>query len=145
MDITQADLKPEGQAGERRAFVLIPGAGGTAWYWHRVAELVSAAGHDAIPVDLPGDDPAAGLPQYAKLVTDAIGSRADVIVVAQSLGGFTAPLVASRVPVRAVIFVNAMIPRPGETPGAWWGNTGWAQARTAAAEQRGYSADFDLA
>ena len=35
-------------------FVLIPGAGGTAWYWHRVAPLLREAGHEAIPVDLPG-------------------------------------------------------------------------------------------
>ena len=35
-------------------FVLIPGAGGVAWYWHRVVPLLTAAGHEAIPVDLPG-------------------------------------------------------------------------------------------
>jgi len=49
-----------------------------------------------------------------------------------------------RVPTRQVIFVNAMIPRPGETPGAWWDNVGWEQARTAAARRNGYSPDFDL-
>ena len=38
-----------------------------------------------------------------------------------------------------------MIPRPGETPGAWWDNTGWAGARVAAAEQGGYGTEFDLA
>ncbi len=26
-------------------FVLIPGAGGAAWYWHRVVPLLRAAGH----------------------------------------------------------------------------------------------------
>jgi pimeloyl-ACP methyl ester carboxylesterase len=48
------------------------------------------------------------------------------------------------VPARQVIFVNAMIPRPGETPGAWWDNVGWEQARTTAARRNGYSPDFDL-
>ncbi len=43
-----------------------------------------------------------------------------------------------------MVFVNAMIPRPGETPGAWWDNTGWPDARVAAAQQGGYSPDFDL-
>jgi pimeloyl-ACP methyl ester carboxylesterase len=38
-----------------------------------------------------------------------------------------------------------MIPAPGETPGAWWGNTGWDQARRAAAERGGYGAEFDEA
>ncbi len=126
-------------------FVLIPGAGGTAWYWHRVAPLLREAGHEAIPVDLPGDDPTAGLPEYTRLVIDAIGGRDDVVLVAQSLGGFTAPLVAAKVPVRSLVFVNAMIPAPGETPGAWWDNTGWLEARTAAAERGGYGTEFDLA
>jgi len=125
-------------------FVLIPGAGGTAWYWHRVIPLLQAAGHEAIAVDLPGDDPTAGLPEYAALVERAIGGRDDVVLVAMSLGGFTAPLVAARVPIRALVFVNAMIPRPGETPGAWWGDTGWSDARVAAAERGGYNPEFDL-
>jgi hypothetical protein len=46
-------------------FVLIAGAGGAAWYWHRVVPLLEDAGHEAIPVDLPGDDPDAGLSAYA--------------------------------------------------------------------------------
>ena len=106
-------------------FVLIPGAGGTAWYWHRTVPLLQRAGHEAIAVDLPGDDPTAGLPEYTRLVTDAIGGRDDVVLVAQSLGAFTAPLVAAKIPLRSLVFVNAMIPAPGETPGAWWDNTGW--------------------
>jgi hypothetical protein len=124
--------------------VLIPGAGGAAWYWHRVVPLLQAAGHDAIAVDLPADDPAAGLPAYADLVTSAIDGRTDVVLAAMSLGGFTAPLVAARVPVRALVFVNAMIPRPGETANAWWGDTGWADARVAAAERGGYDTEFEL-
>ena len=60
-------------------FVLIPGAGGTAWYWHRVVPLLREAGHEAIPVDLPGEDPAAGLPEYTRLVIDAIGDHDDVV------------------------------------------------------------------
>ena len=126
-------------------FVLIPGAGGTAWYWHRVVPLLHAAGHEATAVDLPGDDETAGLPEYAGLVAGAISGRDDVVLVAQSLGGFTAPLAAARAPVAALVFVNAMIPVPGETPGAWWGNTGWEQARIAAAQRGGYTTEFDLA
>ena len=43
------------------AFVLVPGAGGMAWYWHRAVPLIRAAGHEPIAVDLPGDDRHAGL------------------------------------------------------------------------------------
>jgi predicted alpha/beta hydrolase family esterase len=128
------------------AFVLVPGAGGAAWYWHRVVPLLHQAGHDAIAVDLPADDPEAGLPEYTALVTGAINARAraGVVLVAQSLGGFTAPLAAEQAAVRAIVLVNAMIPVSGETPGAWWANTGWEEARVAAAARNGYARDFDL-
>ena len=80
-------------------FLLIPGAGGAAWYWHLVAGRLVEAGHEAIPVDLPGDDESAGLPEYTQLVLDAIGDRGGAVLVAQSLGAFTAPLVAARTPL----------------------------------------------
>ena len=79
-------------------FVLIPGAGGAAWYWSRVVPLLQRAGHEAVAVDLPGDDESAGLPEYARLVLEAVGGRQDVVLVAQSLGGFTAPLVCEKAP-----------------------------------------------
>ena len=126
-------------------FVLIPGAGGAAWYWHRVAPQLGEAGHEAIAIDLPGDDESAGLPEYTRLVVDAIGDRDDVVLVGQSLGAFTAPLVAAKVPARGLVLVNGMVPSPGETPGAWWENTGSQRAREAAAERNGYSTQFDLA
>ena len=40
------------------------------------------------------------------------------------VNGFTAPLVCQRVPVRLLVLVAAMVPSPGESPGAWWANTG---------------------
>jgi pimeloyl-ACP methyl ester carboxylesterase len=126
-----------------RTYVLIPGAGGVAWYWHRVVPLLTEAGHEAIPVDLPGADDNAGLAEYADIGTAAIGERDDVVLVAQSLGGFTAPLVAARAPVRTIVFVNAMIPVPGETAGAWGDNTGSNRARVEAAEAGGYTTEFD--
>jgi pimeloyl-ACP methyl ester carboxylesterase len=124
---------------------LIPGAGGDSWYWHRVLPLLREAGHEAVAVDLPGPDPEAGLPEYRRIVCEAIGGHADVILVAASLGGFTAALVAASRPVTGLIFVNAMIPQPGETAGQWWGNTGWELARVAAARAGGYTAEFDVA
>lgn len=126
-------------------FVLIPGAGGAAWYWHRVVPLLQQAGHSAIAVDLPGADESAGLPEYARLVLDAVADRIGVVLVAQSLGGFTAPLVAARTAVERLVLVNAMIPLPGETPGAWWGNTGSSDARSEAARRGGYPEEFDPA
>jgi pimeloyl-ACP methyl ester carboxylesterase len=126
------------------SFVLVPGAGGSAWYWHRVAPLLEAAGHEAVAVDLPGDDPEAGLDAYAEIVLRAAGERRDIVLVAQSLGGFTAARVATRLSLRALVLVNAMIPLPDETPGAWWGSTGSEQARRAAAQRHGYTEELDL-
>jgi pimeloyl-ACP methyl ester carboxylesterase len=127
------------------SFVFVPGAGGMAWYWHRVVPLIRAGGHKATAVDLPGDDRHAGLAAYADIVIGAITERNDVILVAQSLAGFTAPLVCARVPSQMIVLVNAMIPKPGETAGAWWGATGAAEAREQAAARRGYAKEFDVA
>ena len=63
-------------------FILIPGAGGSAWVWSRVTRLLVEAGHEAIAVDLPGDDETDGLASYAELVVDAIGARSNVVLVA---------------------------------------------------------------
>jgi pimeloyl-ACP methyl ester carboxylesterase len=122
-------------------FVLIPGAGGRAWYWHRLVAELHKRGRAAVAVDLPADDDAAGLEEYADTVLDAARDIDDVVVVAQSLGGFTGPLVCARRPVRALVLLNAMVPRPGETPGDWWANTGHEDARRAAAAREGWSLD----
>jgi pimeloyl-ACP methyl ester carboxylesterase len=105
-------------------YVLVHGAGSDSWYWHLVGPRLRGLGHDVVAVDLPCDDDHAGLAEYAQVVVDAVGHRQEVILVAQSLGGFTAPLVCDRLPVVLMVLVAAMTPRPGESPGEWWANTG---------------------
>jgi pimeloyl-ACP methyl ester carboxylesterase len=109
--------------------VLVPGAGGQAWYWHRLAAELQRRGREVVAVDLPSGDDEAGLGAYADAVVAAAGDARDVCLVAQSMGGLTAPLVCERLPVTLLVLVNAMIPRPGETGGEWWTATGHAQAR----------------
>jgi pimeloyl-ACP methyl ester carboxylesterase len=106
------------------AYVLVPGAGGDAWYWHPVVPELRARGHDAVPVTLPAGDDSAGWTEYADTIVRTIGDRTGVILVAQSLAGFSAPLVCPRLPVDLLVLVNAMIPNPGETGAEWWSNTG---------------------
>ena len=137
-------------------FVLIPGAGGTASYWHLVEPELRARGHRTIAVDLPAADDNAGFAEYADAVVAAI-DEADpdvrdetgegLVIVAQSMGGFTAPTVCQRVPVSMLVLVNAMIPADGETAGDWWANTGAPAARREQDIRDGRSpdADFDLA
>jgi pimeloyl-ACP methyl ester carboxylesterase len=122
-------------------YVLIHGAGSDSWYWHLVVPELAARGHDVVTMDLPCDDDSAGLEEYTDTVVDAIGDRSDLVLVAQSMGGFTAPLVCERVPVDVMLLVAAMVPSPGESPGDWWANTGWEQARREQALRDGRPAD----
>ncbi|HEY5785675.1 MAG TPA: alpha/beta fold hydrolase [Microlunatus sp.] len=125
-------------------FLLLPGGGGEALYWDPVTDLLRRAGHQVVALDLPADDPEAGLSVYADLAVAAVQGRTEVVLAAQSLGGFTAPLVAACIPLRALVFVNAMIPLPGESASAWGEAVGSEPARLGAAEAGGYSSEFDL-
>jgi pimeloyl-ACP methyl ester carboxylesterase len=124
-------------------FVLIPGAGGRAWYWHRLVAELERRGHVAIAVDLPTDDDTAGLAAYADTVVEAAGGHSPLVVVAQSMGGLTAPLVCGRLPVELLVLVNAMVPLPGETGGEWWTVTGQAAAQAAHWRAERLAADPD--
>lgn len=64
-----------------------------------------------------------GLPEYADTVAAAADDSADLVVVAQSLGGFTGLLVCDRVPVALLVLVAPMILAPGEAPAGYWSGT----------------------
>ena len=122
-------------------YVLIPGAGGDAWYWHLLEPELRDRGHGVVAVDLPATDDSTGLTEYADAVVDAVGHHNETGVVAQSMGGLTAPLVCGRVPVDLMVMLNAMVPLPGESPGEWWTNTGHEQARREQAARDGRGPD----
>jgi pimeloyl-ACP methyl ester carboxylesterase len=122
-------------------FVLVPGAGGEGWYWHLVEPLLSAAGHDVVAVDLPAGDEEAGLADYADTIVAAADGAPDVVLVAQSLGGFSAPLATDRLDVRRIVLVNAMVPLPGESFNEWWGAVGQAAASREYAKRDGRDPD----
>lgn len=124
-------------------FVLIHGAGDVGWYWHLVEAELRARGHDTVAPDLPGDE-SAGLGEYADAVVEAVGGRTGLVVVGQSFGAFTAPLVADRLPADALVLVAGMIPSPGERPEDWWTNTGYGEAvREQAARDGGKTGNED--
>jgi pimeloyl-ACP methyl ester carboxylesterase len=110
-------------------YALIPGGGGDPWEWHRLVPELAARGHEALPIRLPADDDSAGWTEYADAVVDALGDRRDVILVAESMGAFTAPIVSARRPVELLVLLNAMIPVSGETFNTWWSNTASGSAR----------------
>lgn len=132
--------------------VLVPGADGRASYWYRVVPELRARGHEVVTMDLPSDD-AADLDDFAAAIVAAVnasvGERAAgerLVLVAQSLAGFSAPLVCGRLPVDELVLVNAMVPAPGETAGQWWEDTGQPQAKVAHAAALGLESggEFDL-
>ena len=106
-------------------FVLIHGAGDSGWYWHLVVAQLRERGHDVVAPDLPADDDTADLSTYADAVVDAVGGQTELVVVGQSFGAFTAPLICDRVPTKLLVFVAGMIPSPGERPDDWWSATGY--------------------
>lgn len=87
-------------------YVLIPGPGGRAWYWHLVRARLARRGQRAIAVELPADDDTKSLSDYAEAVLEATGTGREVVVVAASLGAFIAPLVVEPLDAIAVVLVN---------------------------------------
>lgn len=127
-------------------YALLPGAGGAArWYWQRVIPLLEAGGHRVVAVELPAADDAAGLAEYTDVAVGALaGVPGPLIVVAQSMGSFTAPLVAERLAAQRIVLLNPMVPAAGEAPGQWWEATGQPAARAEYLQRIGLGrSDFD--
>jgi pimeloyl-ACP methyl ester carboxylesterase len=96
-------------------FVLVHGAWHGAWCWARLAPELEVHGHTTIAIDLPAEDPEAGLTRYAELTAAGMGEADDVVVVGHSLGAATIPLVASLRPVRHLVFLCGLVPEPGRS------------------------------
>ncbi|HVF77548.1 MAG TPA: alpha/beta hydrolase [Solirubrobacteraceae bacterium] len=96
-------------------FALIHGAWGTGWHWGTVPGELQRLGHEVVAPDLPCEDPTATFDDYAGVILAALedGRGDDVVVVGYSLGGHTAALVAARRPVRALVYLAALVPEPG--------------------------------
>ncbi|SDD53700.1 Pimeloyl-ACP methyl ester carboxylesterase [Rhodococcus tukisamuensis] len=138
------EQSPGAELATMATYVLLHGAGSDSTYWQFVAPRLRERGHEVLTPDLPVDDDSAGLAEYTAVVVDAIGDRAGPILVAQSMAGFTVPLVCERVSVALVVLVAAMVPATGESPGEWWSNTGQEAARRALDECEGRDPDAEF-
>lgn len=127
------------------SFALIHGAGvGGGWFWHLVERELRSLGHITVAPTLWTGDDADTLSDYADAVVSLIDSPQELFVVAHSFGGFTAPLVADRLPTAGLVYVTAMVPQPGESPDDWWTNTGFSEAvRVQAARDGGLTGSSD--
>ena len=95
-------------------FVIVPGAWDTPATVEPVVEPLESAGHEVIVVDLPCDNAAATLDDYADAVRAVLpDDLAKVVLVGYSFGGFTASKIAVDHPDLPVVYVAAWIPRQG--------------------------------
>jgi hypothetical protein len=97
-------------------FGLVHGAYHGSWCWVRLQEELERRGHEVRTVDLPSEDPDAGADAYAAAaITAFAGAPDDLVVVGHSLAGLTIPLVAAQRPVSRMVFLCALLPRPGRS------------------------------
>lgn len=137
----------------RPALVLVHGAWGGAWIWRRVLAPLRAAGHEVHALTLTGDGERAHLRHRDIVlrthVDDVLGLVAaeelhDVVLVGHSYGGMVitgaaaALQMASPKRVRSLVYVDAMVPLPGEG----WGD---AHAPEIVAARRAAAAAHDNA
>jgi pimeloyl-ACP methyl ester carboxylesterase len=92
---------------------LVHGAYHGAWCWDRLVPELAERGVPSVAPDLPCDDPRAGISEYADVVEEAIAGAGDVVLVGHSLGSLTIPVVATRVPVRRMVFLCSVPTGPG--------------------------------
>lgn len=97
-------------------FACIHGAHHRGAHFDLLAGELRARGHAAVAPDLPTTDPGAGAAAYAAAVVSALdGGGDDLVLVAHSMGGLIAPVVAGLRAVRRIVFLAALVPRPGRS------------------------------
>jgi pimeloyl-ACP methyl ester carboxylesterase len=94
-------------------FGLVHGAGLGAWCWERLIPELEAQGHQAATVDLPLNDQSASASHLAETVLAAFARFDDLVLVGHSLSGLIIPVVASHRSVRRLVFLHAVLPKPG--------------------------------
>jgi pimeloyl-ACP methyl ester carboxylesterase len=106
-------------------FVLVHGAWGGAWIWRRVMAPLRAAGHEVQAATLTGDGDRAHLRRADITLADHIADvvalieaeeLSDIVLVGHSYGGMVITGVADALPgrMRQLVYVDAMVPLPGE-------------------------------
>jgi pimeloyl-ACP methyl ester carboxylesterase len=96
-------------------FGLVHGGGLGAWCWEPLLSELKERDHRAATVDLPLEDQSAGATHFAEAVLEAFDGIDDLILVGHSLAGLIIPLVAAQRPVKRLIFIHALLPRPGQS------------------------------
>jgi pimeloyl-ACP methyl ester carboxylesterase len=97
--------------------VLIHGSYLGAWYWERLTPELERLGQRVTAVDLPISERGVGASGYADAVIAGTDWSEPPVLVAHSMAGAVAPVVAARKSVRRMIFIGAFLPKPGVSIG----------------------------
>ncbi|WP_332776855.1 alpha/beta fold hydrolase [Polaromonas sp.] len=119
-------------------FVLVHGAWHGGWCWQRVTTALQAQGHRVHALTLTGVgerahllSPAITLDTHVDDVISAIEVEelSDVILAVHSYAGMIGTAVADRLPkrLRHLVYVDAVLPKPGES---------WSSTQSAATQQQ---------
>jgi pimeloyl-ACP methyl ester carboxylesterase len=98
-------------------FCLVHGSSQNAEGWRLLIPELENRGHRVLAVELPKNEPQASAALYADAIIQALDqsdyemSRA--VVVAHSASGMFLPLVAARRPISRMVFLAALVPKPG--------------------------------
>jgi pimeloyl-ACP methyl ester carboxylesterase len=96
-------------------FGLVHGGGLGAWCWDRVISALESRGHSAVTVDLSPDDLAAGACRCADVVARRFAGERDLVLIGHSIAGLFTPLAVDRLEPRRLVFLHALLPRPGQS------------------------------
>ena len=132
-------------------FVLVHGAWHGGWCWRRVVQALVVGGHRAHAVTLTGVgerahlmSPAITLETHIADVRLAIETEEldDVVLAVHSYAGMIGTAIADRMPgrLRHLVYVDAVVPKPGES----WSSTHSSATREARLAAAQASADFSF-
>lgn len=126
------------QQRTRETYVIVHGAWGGSWAFRQVDSLLTAQGHRVYRPSLTGQgerahlaSPEIDLDTHIQDVVNVLlfEELRDVVLVGHSYGGMVVTGVADRVPerIRRVVYLDAMLPRDGESVGDIQGAGGVAR------------------
>jgi pimeloyl-ACP methyl ester carboxylesterase len=99
-------------------FVLVHGAFHGSWCWDLLIPELEALGHRTIAVDLPTGEAGAGARRCAEVIVDTARGLDEIVLLGHSMAGLSVPLAAQDLPVRKLVFLCALVPRPGHSMAA---------------------------
>jgi len=95
-------------------FCLVNGSTQNPLCWKLLVSELERHGNQTITPSLPVDESAASGTRYAEVIAQALeGMSDDVVLIGHSASGMFVPLVPSLRPIRRLVYLASLIPKPG--------------------------------